>query len=54
MDKKYYDTIVKALKKQGRELASSKEAARKFLKDMGVAHLFVPKGTNGSTKPKPK
>lgn len=43
MDKKNYAALVKALEKQRREVTSSKKAARKFLKDAGVLHLFVPK-----------
>lgn len=49
MNKKDYDAIRKALIKQGKEVGSSKKAARKFLKDAGVLHLFVPKGTNAAS-----
>lgn len=46
MNKKDYDALRKALLKQGKEVTSSKKAARKFLKDAGVLHLLVPKGTS--------
>jgi hypothetical protein len=49
MNKKDYEALLKALRKQRREVTSSKKAARKFLKDAGVLHLFVPKGTNKSS-----
>lgn len=45
MNKKDYAALMKALEKQRREVTSSKKAARKLLKDAGVLHLFVPKGT---------
>jgi hypothetical protein len=45
MNKKDYAALLKALNKQRREVTSSKKAARKFLQDAGVLHLFVPKGT---------
>jgi hypothetical protein len=44
MSKKEYAALLKALENQRREVTSSKKAARKFLKDAGVLHLFVPKG----------
>jgi hypothetical protein len=43
MNKKDYAALLKALEKQRREVSSSREAAKKFLKDAGVWHLFVPK-----------
>jgi hypothetical protein len=46
MNKKDYTALLKALPQQRREVTSSKKAARKFLKDSGVLHLFVPKGTD--------
>ena len=49
MNKKNYEALLDALEKQRREVTSSKKAARKFLKDAGVLHLFVPKGTNESS-----
>jgi len=49
MNKKDYEALLKALQKQRREVTSSKKAARKFLKDAGVLHLLVPKGTNKSS-----
>jgi hypothetical protein len=49
MNKKNYEALLDALEKQRREVTSSKKAARKFLKDAGVLHLFVPKGTNKSS-----
>jgi hypothetical protein len=45
MTQKNYDALLKALRKQRKEVTSSKKAARKFLKDAGVWHLLVPKGT---------
>lgn len=48
MSKKDYDALRKALLKQRKEITSSKTAAKKFLKDAGVLHLLVPKGTNMS------
>jgi hypothetical protein len=49
MNKENYEALLKALQKQRREVTSSKKAARKFLRDAGVLHLFVPKGTNKSS-----
>lgn len=48
MSKENYEALLKALQNQRREVTSSKKVARKFLKDAGVLHLFVPKGTNKS------
>jgi hypothetical protein len=49
MNKKDYDILREALQKQQKEVTSSKKAAKKFLKDAGVLHLLVPKGTNELT-----
>jgi len=49
MSKKNYEALLKALQKQRREVTSSKKAARKFLKNAGVLHLLVPKGTSKSS-----
>jgi hypothetical protein len=46
MNKKDYDALLKALRKQRREVTSSKKAARKFLKEAGVWHILLPKGTS--------
>lgn len=35
-----------ALRKQRKEVVGSKTAAKKFLTDLGIFQLLVPKGTN--------
>jgi hypothetical protein len=43
MTKKNYDALMKALDEQIKEVTSSKKAARKFLKERDIFHLFVDK-----------
>jgi hypothetical protein len=50
MNEQEFKEFYRILRKQQREVTRSKAAARKFLKEAGVLHLLVPKGTNKSSK----
>ena len=46
MSRKEIKAFESALRKQRKEVVGSKTAAKKFLTDLGVFQLLVPKGTN--------
>ncbi|GLU50729.1 hypothetical protein Dfri01_01900 [Dyadobacter frigoris] len=46
MSRKEIKAFENALRKQRKEVVGSKTAAKKFLTDLGVFQLLVPKGTN--------
>jgi len=46
MTKKEIEAFEIALRKQRKEVIGSKKAAKKFLTDLGVFQILVPKGTN--------
>ncbi|WP_221391243.1 hypothetical protein [Dyadobacter sp. NIV53] len=46
MSRKEIKAFEIALRKQRKEVVSSKTAAKKFLTDLGVFEILVPKGTN--------
>lgn len=49
MYEKEYKEALAALKKQRKEVSTSKKAAKKLLTDLGIFHLLVPKGTQQQT-----
>jgi hypothetical protein len=46
MNQQELKDFYKVLRRQRKEVTHSKVAARKLLKELGILHLLVPKGTN--------
>lgn len=46
MNEREFKEFDRILRQQQKEVKHSKAAARKLLKQLGIMHLLVPKGTN--------
>ena len=54
MTEREHKEFSRILRETQREVKHSKAAARKFLKEAGILHLLVPKGTNKASAAKAK